>query len=117
MEQQQKSYQTRVSRGGARYFGASVLGFAALLLLCAAAATLFLLWFNPMRVDGDAMAPCLENGDLMLIDRLGLYEQEPERGDLVVCRHPYDGSTVLLRTVAFAGEKAELVNGELFLSS
>lgn len=71
-------------------------------LWCAAVPTLFvgvllvmqvasaLLLVQVARVEGQAMAPTLENQDRLIVNRLAYLRHAPERGDIVMHRYPRD---------------------------
>ena len=76
--------------------------------------------FTIVKVDGQSMMPTLENGDRMVVWRLGY---EPEQGDIVVFNPQGYGENVywIKRVIAVEGDKVEIdyarntvkVNGEL----
>ncbi len=58
---------------------------------------------TPVRVAGDSMAPTLEGGQVVVVDKLdtdGL-----SRGDLVVFRSPADGTSAVKRFIGITGDR------------
>jgi signal peptidase I len=62
------------------------------------------------RVHGVSMAPALRDGDALLVDRVGVRFQAPERGDVVVTAEPGGGSLVK-RVIAVPGDVVEIEGG------
>ncbi|HEY6329278.1 MAG TPA: signal peptidase I [Blastocatellia bacterium] len=83
---------------------------------------LFVLWpisgMRPVRVQGNAMAPTLSDGDRILIGRAGLLK----RGDIVVFLFPVDQTkSFIKRIIGLPGETISIdhsgkafINGSLF---
>ncbi|HWR23638.1 MAG TPA: signal peptidase I [Feifaniaceae bacterium] len=86
-----------------------------LLEVIAALAALFLLVLFPVRVSGSSMAPTLQQGEILLIDRLTLFFRSPRRGDLVIFENPSSGEELIKRVVALPGETVEIVNGAVYI--
>ncbi len=71
------------------------------------------------RVKGNSMLPTLENGDWLLVWRLGVRLHGPKRQDVVICRYPgrYWKNLRLLpmafvkRVIGLPGESIEWVEG------
>ncbi len=61
-----------------------------------------------VTINDTAMAPQLEAGDRLLVDRTGFRDQPPQRGDMVVARHPGDGSLQLRRVIGLPSEHIRL---------
>lgn len=77
---------------------------------------LFLVWFFPVRIAGDTMAPLLLSDEVVLIDRLGKYVIRPKRGDIVMFTDGA-GEMCVKRVVGLPGEQVEIVNGQVFIDS
>jgi signal peptidase I len=84
----------RAVRVGAALVAAAVLVIVLLRVLVA----------EPVRLDGDSMAPALRSGDVVLIGRIG----QPRVGQLLLLRDPTDGSPVVKRLVAVGGQTVEI---------
>jgi len=63
------------------------------------------------------MAPTLEPGDRVLVDKLAYrFSSEPERGELVAFESPEDGGVSLKRVVGVAGDEVEVYDGVLLVN-
>jgi signal peptidase I len=83
------------------------------LLVVAALAVVLVRMFvaEPLRVDGESMAPTLRSGDVVVVQRVG-----PVRaGQLLVLRDPQDGSPVVKRAVALGGQTVEIRDAFLYV--
>ncbi len=92
--------------------------------LLAALAVVLLGWLvvrplvaEPFRIPSQSMAPTIEAGDHVLVNKLaygggGL----PHRGELVVFRAPDDGGVTLKRVVAVAGDRVAIEDGVLVVN-
>ena len=68
-----------------------------------------LLFASHIKIEGDSMAPLYQKGQHYLIDRTIYRSTSPERGDVVVFRHPSAQETILLkRIVGLPGEQVQL---------
>jgi len=70
------------------------------------------------RLFSDSMKPTLQKGDYIMI-RLNYYRShEPERGDLVILKDPYNPTQELMkRAVGLEGEKFEIRNKRVFINN
>ena len=85
---------------------------AAMLVTCAA---------GTMTVKGTAMAPSVADGSLIFINKLAYLYQEPEPGDVVVfhCNvysEDEEGSLLIRRIAATAGDKVRITDGNLYVN-
>lgn len=63
--------------------------------------------FDFVMVDGSSMFPTLENGDRLIINKIGYTIGEPEKGDIVILN--YDASTEYVkRVIAEGGDTIEI---------
>ncbi len=98
------------------YRGARFLSWLFSVLVTAAVLCfLFLVWLVPTRIVGDSMQPALNDGEIVLCDRLSKYWKSPERGDMVLFETA-DG-VFIKRVTAFAGETVEMIGGNVFIDS
>lgn len=91
---------------GATLLGVVALVVGGLLVLRGAVA-------EPFRIPSDSMAPTLERGDHVLVDKRAYDHAAPDRGDLAVFRAPRGGGVMLKRVVAVAGQTVGLEDGAL----
>ena len=74
--------------------------------------------FQPFFVRGQSMDPNLENGDYLIIDEISYRFKEPERGEVVVFKYPYDESQKFIkRIIGLPGETIEVKNEEIKIYS
>ncbi|AKC86586.1 signal peptidase I [Pseudoxanthomonas suwonensis] len=115
--------------GRARNAGAwlrrEVLPLAVMLLLLGTARASFA---NHYHVPSGSMQPTLQAGDRVVVDmsayglrvpftRHVLVERgRPQRGDVVVFASPRDGTRLIKRVVAVAGDRVELYDGRLSIN-
>ena len=76
-----------------------------------------------------SMNPTILEGDLIYVNKIAydlrfpltLYRlakwSEPERGDIVICFSPEDGTRLIKRVIAVPGDTVEMKNNTLFLNS
>ena len=83
------------------------------LLLFTSAACL-LTGIYPVKVEGDTMAPALNDGDKILIER---EPEKLERGDIVVFLYPHDPvKSYIKRIVGLPNETVEVREGKVFVN-
>lgn len=64
---------------------------------------------EPFRVPTDSMAPTIEHGDRIIVDKLSLRLRKPRRGEVVAFR--MGGRVYVKRAIAFGGEHVSLRDG------
>ncbi|KAF1700621.1 signal peptidase I [Pseudoxanthomonas kaohsiungensis] len=113
-------------RSAGHWLRREVLPMLALLLLLGAARASFA---NHYHVPSGSMQPTLQPGDRVAVDmsaygvrvpftRHVLVERgQPRRGDVVVFDSPVDGTRLIKRVVAVAGDRVELRDGRLVVNS
>ena len=63
------------------------------------------------RVEGFSMVPSLQNGEYLLINKIGLHFHQPQRGDVIVFQYPLDPSkNFVKRVIGVAGDTVEVRN-------
>lgn len=73
-----------------------------------------MLVFQPFLVKGDSMIPSFHNGDYLIVDELSYKFRNPERGDVIVLKFPYDPSQRFIkRIVGLPGETLEIKDGKV----
>lgn len=86
------------------------------LLVCILVMLIFWVWLIPVKIAGTSMEPTLQNGQIVLLDRLGKYVKRPERGDIIAFPSPLNGSTLLKRIVALPGEEVTIDSGKTYIN-
>lgn len=67
----------------------------------------FLVALLTARVYGVSMAPTLQDGDALLVDKVGLRYKPPDRGDIVLVAEP-GRSAFIKRVIAVPGDALEI---------
>lgn len=101
------------------------------LLLAGVIRTLF---FQPFWIPSGSMKPTLLIGDFLFVNKMAygysryscpfaicpisgrILPGEPERGDVVVFRHPTNGTDYIKRLIGLPGDTVQMRNGVLFLN-
>jgi signal peptidase I len=69
------------------------------------------------RVPTSSMAPTIEPGDRILVDKLAILHGDPRRGDVVVFRDPAgSGRAYVKRVLAVGGDRVEIRDGEILVN-
>ncbi|WP_338446031.1 signal peptidase I [Pelagerythrobacter marensis] len=90
--------------------------------------------FSPFSIPSESMLPRLMNGDYLIAAKWPygfsshslpfsiplipgrILANEPERGDVVIFKHPVDGMDYIKRAIALPGETVELRDGQVLLN-
>ena len=95
------------------------LAWAAQIFLAGALAVL-LVWFFGQRVSnaGDSMKPVLNNGDVVLVNRMVYNARRPGRGDIIAFR-PNGNENVhysIKRIAGLPGETVQILDGSIYIN-
>jgi signal peptidase I len=100
----------------------------------AIAAVFRTLFFQPFWIPSGSMKDTLLVGDFLFVNKMAygyskyscpfgvcpipdrLFGDEPERGDVVVFRHPVSGQDYIKRLIGLPGDKVQIKEGVLFLN-
>ena len=92
------------------------------------------LFFQPFWIPSESMKPTLLIGDFIFVNKMAygyskyscpfsicpisgrLFGAQPERGDVVVFRHPHNGSDMVKRVVGMPGDQIQMKGGLLFIN-
>ncbi len=92
------------------------------------------LFFQPFWIPSESMKDTLLIGDFLFVNKMAygysryscpfsmcpftgrILASEPERGDVVVFRHPVNGSDFIKRLIGLPGDKVQMKNGVLWLN-
>jgi len=70
-----------------------------------------------IRVEGTSMEPSLLDGEFVVVNRLSMLWQDPERGDIVVFHFPLDrGRRYIKRVIGLPGDLVSVLDGEVFVN-
>lgn len=75
-----------------------------------------LLAVEPLHVDSVSMAPTLQAGDRVLVEKISLRFAAPSRGDIVVFEHELGAGLAVKRVVGLAGDEVGLEDGVLVVN-
>jgi signal peptidase I len=110
----------------------SLVRFVAKLFLLALVLRSFV--FSPFTIPSESMLPRLMNGDYLLAAKWSygytryslpfalplipgrIFAATPERGDIVIFKHPADKTDVIKRVIGLPGDSVELREGTLFIN-
>ncbi|MEJ6390970.1 signal peptidase I [Gymnodinialimonas ulvae] len=92
------------------------------------------LFFQPFWIPSGSMKDTLLIGDFLFVNKMAygysqhscpfsmcpfegrLFGAEPERGDVVVFRHPTNGTDFIKRVIGLPGDRVQMINGVLHLN-
>lgn len=97
----------------------TALKYLLTLLLVTGALTLFFQRFvmELHLVDDDSMQPTIRIGERIVANKFIYYMTPPQRGDILMFRHPGDPQvTFIRRVIAIAGDSVEIKNGWVFVN-
>lgn len=63
------------------------------------------------RIDGNSMNPTLLNGEYLLISNFAYRLDDPQRGDIIVFRHPRSELNLIKRVIGLPGDTIQVQNG------
>ena len=73
--------------------------------------------FQVARVEGQSMAPTLEDQDRLIVNKLVYRISEPRRGDIVMLYYPLDPEkSFVKRVIAEEGDTVRIVDGRVFVN-
>lgn len=83
--------------------------------------TFFIFWLvNSMvgryRIDGSSMNPTLHNEQYLIINNLSYLLDEPQRGEIIVFRHPRSDMNLIKRVIGIPGDEIEIRNGQVSIN-
>lgn len=109
------AYNNNVKMKGARLWRfLDSFSFFVLTIMIALAIRTFVL--QPIRVDGKSMYPNLDHGEIMFVEKLSYWNEEPQRGDVIICYYPGYTKSCVKRIIALPGETVSIINGETWIN-
>lgn len=75
--------------------------------------TFFIFWLvnsviGRYRIDGSSMNPTLHDSQYLLVNNVSYYFDGPERGDIIVFRHPNQDLNLIKRVIGIPGDHVEI---------
>lgn len=77
-------------------------------------AAVFVLWFQSIQITDTGMAPVLQDGDIILFDRLAKHFHTPRRGDAYAFVNEAGGVSIG-RVVGLPGEQVQMEAGVVYI--
>ena len=86
--------------------------------------------FSPFNIPSESMMPGLVNGDQLIAAKWPygysknsfpllpgrIFASGPERGDVVIFKHPIDGTDYIKRAIGIPGDRVEMRGGQIILN-
>jgi len=73
---------------------------------------------KPFYVNGASMEPNFHDYEYLIINEISYRFNEPQRGDVVVFRYPFDPSQYFIkRIVGLPGEKIKIAEGKVYITN
>jgi signal peptidase I len=70
-----------------------------------------------IRVEGSSMEPTMQDGELVVVNRLAYRWQSPQRGDIIVFRFPLDPDRRFIkRVIGLPGDTIQAADGRLWVN-
>lgn len=102
------------SRSGNYWPWRSIHGLGSVMLVVLALAVASRMVWTPYRIPGGSMKPTLLVGDYVVALRTVI--AAPQRGDILVFRHPISGQAYIKRLIGLPGDRIEMRGGVLWLN-
>jgi signal peptidase I len=83
--------------------------------------TFFIFWLvnglvGRYRIDGSSMNPTLYHGQYLIINNVSYLLDDPQRGDVIVFRHPQNELNLIKRVVGLPGDHVEVRERQVFVN-
>lgn len=75
-----------------------------------------LLGYETFRLPSRSMMPTLIPGDYIIVDNWAYNDAAPQRGDVVVFRHPRDGRYFTKRIIALPSQQVSILKGIVYIN-
>lgn len=92
----------------------SLIICCAIALIAAIGIRLFI--FELVRVDGSSMKPTLYDGQTLFVEKISLYTENIQRGDIVIVHYPGRTGAYVKRVVGLPGDTVEVKEGSLYVN-
>lgn len=79
--------------------------------------TLFLLFYQPVQVEGTSMLPLLKNHERIVVNKIAYHVESIQRGDIIVFRYPLDpAQSFIKRVIGLPGDWVSIKDGQVFVN-
>jgi signal peptidase I len=83
--------------------------------------TFFIFWIvnglvGRYRIDGNSMNPTLLNGEYLLISNFAYHLDDPQRGEIIVFRHPRSELNLIKRVIGLPGDTIQVQDGAVVVN-
>lgn len=83
--------------------------------------TFFIFWIvnslvGRYRIDGSSMNPTLSNGQYLIINNVSYVLDEPQRGDIIVFRHPNNDLNLIKRVIGLPGDHIKIEGQHVYVN-
>ncbi len=92
-----------------------ILWIVEILIVCMAAVLLVAAFGQRVSVAGDSMSPVLNNGNVVMVDRVTYHFKDPARGDIVAFSQSGDSHYSIKRIVGLPGETVQISEGKILI--
>jgi signal peptidase I len=114
------AFDLRLSSPGIRFaqIRAEIVAWFKTLISAAVYAVLIVTFgFQVARVEGQSMAPTLEDQDRLIVNKLVYRISEPRRGDIAMLYYPLDpDKSFVKRVIAEEGDTVRIVDGRVYVN-
>lgn len=90
--------------------------FVYILIVVLTALTIRAFIAEPIRVDGESMIPTLINNEDMLVEKVGYWFTDPQRGDMIICFYPGYTESCVKRVIGLPGETVSVADGVIYIN-
>jgi signal peptidase I len=78
---------------------------------------MYLLVMQPHKIKGNSMHPNFPDGEYLLTDKVSYRFGEPQRGDVIVFKAPYeDGDEFIKRIIGLPGDTVSVQSGNIYIN-
>ncbi len=83
--------------------------------------TFFIFWIvngliGRYKIDGSSMNPTLYDGQYLIINNVSYLIDEPQRGDVIVFKHPQNDLNLIKRVIGLPGDHVEIHDQVVFVN-
>jgi signal peptidase I len=77
----------------------------------------FLVFYQPVQVEGTSMLPLLKNHERIVVNKIAYHVESIQRGDIIVFRYPLDpAESFIKRVVGLPGDWVSIKDGRVYVN-